>query len=110
MAPFFALTWRELVALVREKGYALALHGTLDRDLDLVACPWTDAAVPAAELAQAVVERIGWWKVSSDGLGLVQEREPHMGGPVAKPHGRQVWTILYGSTWIDLSVMPRGAA
>lgn len=110
MAPFFALTYQALTDVCRERGYALALHGTMDRDLDLVAVPWTEAAISAAELARAVGEHIGWWKIGPNGHSLQQTAELMMNGPVPKPHGRLVWTILYGSTWIDLSVVPRGQA
>lgn len=107
MAPFLALTWVSLVERGRELGYSFALHGTLERDLDIVAIPWTEEAVPAEELARAVAEMIGWRKISDDGLAIQRTEELLMHGPGIKPHGRLTWTILYGSTWIDLSVMPR---
>jgi hypothetical protein len=32
--------------VARSKGYVLAVHGTLIRDIDLVACPWIENAAP----------------------------------------------------------------
>jgi hypothetical protein len=40
--------------VARSKGYALAVHGSLARDIDLVAVPWVEEAASAAELAEAV--------------------------------------------------------
>ena len=37
-------------ALAKEVGYAIGVHGSLQSDLDLIAAPWTEEAVSAAEL------------------------------------------------------------
>lgn len=89
-----------LAEVAREHGYALAVHGTLARDLDLVAVPWIDAACEPGELAAALCDRIKY------------ATHPHAGpmGPASKPHGRQGWTISLGNgAFIDLSVMPKRA-
>lgn len=52
MAVFFKLSSK-----ARELGYALAVHGSVTRDCDLIAVPWTDAAVNAFELAHALILR-----------------------------------------------------
>lgn len=98
----------KLVRAAKAKGYALAVHGSLVRDLDLVAIPWTDEAAPALEVAQAIIEASG---------GFVREPEtkpahpngwPGARDPTQKPHGRLAWSIhLGGGPYIDLSVMPR---
>lgn len=41
-------------ALAREVGYAIGVHGTLERDLDLIAVPWVEDAVGN----QALMEHI----------------------------------------------------
>lgn len=38
-------------ALAREVGYAIGVHGTMERDLDLIAVAWAEEAVAPAELA-----------------------------------------------------------
>lgn len=118
----------------RELGYALAVHGTLRRDIDLIACPWTVEAVPERELAEAlfaVAEEVNgtayWsWHLCDRPVGksgpfdlekyLDKEaadanfaREFTLaGGPGVKPHGRLGWVInLGGGPYIDLAVMPR---
>lgn len=80
------------------RGYALTEHGSKRRDIDLVACPWTTAAVSPQELLAALSACI----LHRNGLALV------MDGPEMKPHGRLAWSIhLGGGPYIDLSVMPR---
>lgn len=98
----------KLVRAARAKGYALAVHGSLTRDLDLVAIPWTEEAAPALEVAQALIDASG---------GFIRERTEGPGHPAGwpgtrdpsqKPHGRLAWSIhLGGGPYIDLSVMPR---
>jgi len=54
-APAYVVgIYPQLARTARSKGYALALHGSLQRDLDLVAIPWTKSAIPAQQLIQAL--------------------------------------------------------
>ena len=93
-------------AVAKNFGYAVAAHGSLVRDIDLIAVPWTDKAVDAetlasgiANVAKAFNER-GWVKVSGPDDPAWKDK--------IKPHGRLCWSIhLEGGTYIDLSVMPR---
>lgn len=91
----------------RRLGYALAVHGSLARDIDLVAIPWTGEAVSARALAETLgrtIERI-------NGVAYRKENEDTeyflRGTPGAKPHGRLGWVWHLGGTYIDLAVMPR---
>jgi hypothetical protein len=94
----------------RELGYAIGVHGSLKRDIDLIACPWTSEATDArtlAEALQAVVAEINgnahlsWYPGRGQEFTLA-------GGPGMKPHGRLGWVINLGDgPYIDLSVMPR---
>jgi hypothetical protein len=96
-----------LIAPVRERartlGYAIAVHGSIARDIDLIAVPWTDWAVPAAELAMAVQD------AARDAIGIAfiaPHEEPEL--PRCRPHGRLCWSFhLGGGPYIDLSVLPR---
>lgn len=86
-----------LKRLLDEHGYAMGVHGTMIRDLDVIACPWKEVVSSPAVLAQAVMDRFGGyiadWNVATT--------------PRVKPHGRLAWPIhLCGSYYIDLSVMP----
>lgn len=95
--PFGALAFLPgVVKVAREHGYALTVHGSLARDFDFVAIPWTEDACPAEELAEAIRARVG---------GIPDGKEPE---PVHKPHGRLAWKFhLGGGPYIDLSVTPR---
>lgn len=84
-------------------GYALAVHGSLARDLDLVAIPWTEAAVDAetliAALADTTREATGWGHIS--GRNSPHER-------TKKPHGRVAVTVLASAeVELDISITPR---
>jgi hypothetical protein len=84
--------------VARGLGYALLLHGSMSRDLDLVAIPWTGEAASAEELVEAIRFKFQCW------IGGVEIK----GGMREKPHGRRAWSLhLGGHAFIDLSVMPR---
>lgn len=89
----------------RSLGYALAVHGSLSRDIDIIACPWTDEAVPMQEFVASMIETI---REHNGGIGYCLERNDELQllrGHV-KPHGRRAWSIQLGGTYIDLSVFP----
>lgn len=99
-----ALITREHAAMAaanaaRGQGYAVAVHGSQIRDLDLIAVPWRETAIDAYLIAQIIAAAIP---------GVLQ------GEPEKKPYGRIGFTIYprwaYGfDRWyVDLSVMPRG--
>lgn len=93
----------KLTRVAREKGYTLAVHGSLRRDLDLIAVPWTDEAVSAQDLVAAILE-------ASGGFLTAKPKYSHPGvqDPEQKPHNRLAWSIhLGGGPYIDLSVTPR---
>jgi hypothetical protein len=100
VAKAYAKTITPLRERARELGYALTVHGSIKRDIDLVAIPWIDEAAPPQELADALREKteeiIGFAIYGHDG--------PF---PRLKPHGRMCWTIHFNGTYIDLSVIPR---
>lgn len=101
-----------LTELARSLGYALATHGSLLRDVDLVAIPWVPEAVPAPELARAFREWLeARFKFAQFGTNGHFPREYFENGcPGSKPHGRLGWAIHIGGVWVDLSVMPREEA
>lgn len=85
----------------RSLGYAIGLHGSLKRDFDLMAVPWTDDAVDSDDVAEAIMKVTGCvrWRVHC-----------HQGN--AKPHGRKVYCFDWSEEnienrgYIDLSVIP----
>lgn len=96
-APCYAVTWVRLAELARTMGYALTLHGSMSRDLDLVAVPWTQEAVDAETLVAAIKKATGTFTIPED--------EPL---PKLLPHGRKAWPLHEGGgPYLDISVMPR---
>lgn len=82
--------------LAWEEGYAIGLHGSFTRDLDLVAVPWVEKPCEPFHLVRRIV--------AATGLKLRSET------PGAKPQGRLVWTLLFPSfgdpRFVDFSVIP----
>jgi hypothetical protein len=103
LPAWYAVLYVRLVDRARRLGYALAPHGSMKRDLDLIAIPWTESAVSAQELVKTFAEICN---------GYLAQSKPRQGEkyrvPTIKPHGRRAYSIhLGGGPYIDLSVMPR---
>lgn len=87
-----------LVQVGVDCGYAVAVHGSLRRDLDIIAAPWVKWAVPPKELVGLLAKACGG-KVSDE--------------PAKHPHGRLSFQIHLGELvqgpynsdpYIDISV------
>lgn len=91
-------------------GYALAVHGSMQRDLDLIAAPWVHNAMAPETLVMKLEEAMrghshvrAYWKYRVEN----------------KPHGRKGYAIVFANlsdnfenpnhrhAYMDLSVMPR---
>lgn len=106
VACVYAAVLPALRERARELGYALGLHGSMVRDMDLIAVPWVDEAVSPDELAEALQATLGGWVGPESGKvftwAALQKSE--------KPHGRVAYTLRWGGDellFVDLSVMPR---
>lgn len=94
----------------REVGYAIAVHGSLARDLDIVAIPWTDEAESAERLVLHLTAAVdGRLRNGARKLEDGTWEPAPASAPATKPHGRLAWSIHLGSDglYIDVSVMPR---
>lgn len=86
--------------IAREHGYAIAVHGSLIRDIDLIAVPWSKNAHSALTLRYAIRKL----------YYILDYRDQSDGG---KPHGRKAWLFHISHRaqgcpqHVDLSVMPR---
>lgn len=79
--------------LAKEVGYAIAVHGSLERDLDIVAIPWVETAVGNYDLLQHLAKGL-------DARIVETERKPL--GRIAATLQLNGWYKL-----IDLSICPR---
>jgi hypothetical protein len=94
-APVYAAAlYPQLTEIARKHGYAMAVHGSLARDFDVICIPWVpDPSEPRAVItdivSQFVAKEIG-------------------GPPTMKEHGRMAYTLSigFGECAIDLSFMP----
>ena len=87
--PDMRLVWK----LAGEVGYSIGIHGSLLRDMDLIAVPWIVDAVKDKELVAHLCKGLN--------AKIVGKHE-------SKPHNR-IAVILQIDGWykpIDLSIMP----
>lgn len=108
-----------LCHVARENGYALAVHGSVTTDFDLVAIPWVNDCADGETLKDKLMAHIlacGYDDLlRRDGLPeemvrqIIARKEPGTENEgTVKPHGRLAWNLyLYGGSKVDLSVMPR---
>lgn len=100
----FAYLYDALVATAQDNGYALALHGSMNRDLDLIAVAWTNNACDLKTFMQAIDETMSKYQLApfrGKKTDLNQKGKK-------KPHGRVAYSIhLGGEPYVDISIMPR---
>lgn len=96
-APVYAALYQEWAELFRGHGYALAIHGSLRRDFDLIAVPWIEQPSAPADVMRELTEVFA--------VRLIGE-------PSAKLHGREAWTVSigHGTCAADISFTPMAGA
>lgn len=102
-APAYAIVYPHLLKVARAHGYVLAIHGSMGRDLDLVAVPWEDEVSAPDVLAGAIATTVSGYYIGD------WHPEPRHRSPEQKPHGRLSYAIHWdtgGDDYIDLSIMP----
>lgn len=106
-APTFAWMVPHLTEVARKYGYAIGLHGSMGRDLDLIAVPWVREASPAEVLVEAIRDAVGG-SIRNDPQTEDNKYALDTKNPGEKPHGRRAWSIYFSGHrfYIDLSVMP----
>lgn len=92
-APVYAALYSEFAELARKHGYALAIHGSLQRDFDVIAVPWVELPSEPRVVIDAIKKEFAVETVA---------------GPTLKLHGRICWSIVigFGETQLDFSFMP----
>jgi hypothetical protein len=98
IAPWYVMAYTKLERIAWRHGYALALHGSMSRDLDVIAVPWTDDADKPEKLVKAFRRFI------------IEKAKVHYGvpQPIQKPHGRNAYVFHIGHEghYLDVSIMP----
>jgi len=87
---YAAAMYPELCEIFRKNGYALAVHGSLARDFDLIAVPWADEV---SSIDKVLKDMTDYFAVQV------------VGKPQDKNYGRIAYTIScgFGNCSIDLS-------
>lgn len=104
--------------LAREHGYALAVHGSMTTDFDLIAVPWVDKASDPDVLIEAMRALVGGTVNSHNPLrcrGCIENNLAvckHVDtNPSTRSHGRLAYAIHLGpgdsGPYLDVSVTPR---
>lgn len=97
LAPMYASLYAGLCDIARGHGYALAIHGSVQADLDLVAIPWIEKPTSPKELVKHFLKHL----TACLGEGF------DTNNPEMKPHGRLAYNLyLYHGSKVDLSIMP----
>lgn len=93
-SPVYCAVYPELAEIARAHGYALAVHGSMASDFDLVAIPWTNEATAPDRVLDAITGQFAF----------------ELGECVTREHGRLACSLLGRHGWIghlDISFMPR---
>jgi hypothetical protein len=92
-APIYCALYPELAEIARNHGYALAVHGSMARDFDLIAIPWADQCSHPDNVIDDITSRFAIKKTT----------------PMTNhKHGRMCYTlsVSFGKCFLDLSFMP----
>lgn len=94
---YAAALYPELARIFVDNGYALAVHGSMARDFDLVAIPWTENVSEPEILISLITTKFA--------ITLVHDEHGRFEN---KNHGRIAYTLSigHGECAIDLSFMP----
>lgn len=106
-AAAYVALYPMLQQIAKRHGYALAVHGSLHRDFDLIAVPWVEEASKPFTLIKAFKEATRTVFTHEDFDHIEPERNV-----TKKPHGRLAYSLhvtnsgMYGG-YLDISVMPK---
>lgn len=93
-APFYAAgMYPELAKMFQEHGYALAVHGSMARDFDLIAVPWVSRPKSHKTVIKAIEKR---WAIE---FPITSKK---------MKHGRIAYnvSVSFGTCYLDISFFP----
>ena len=95
-AVFYTVLWPHFRQTALDCGWALALHGSMASDMDMMAMPWVEDAKPIDELIQKL----------SDCIDGTIWKDNHFKPYYGKPHNRVVYSLsIFCDFYIDLSII-----
>ncbi len=91
---FYACMWEDIRQCAMNCGWAVALHGSLSSDMDIMAMPWVDKAVPFEVLVAKISQLFDGNQIAENYYITYDE----------KPHNRVVATIpIFADFYLDIS-------
>lgn len=115
----YAYYFYDLKELALKYGYNLVLHGSLSRDMDLIAIPWQETIGPHDEMIEEMVTLIGGDLMFANGVPRMFAKDKDWPKFNVTHHGRMQYVInlnreskMVNNVWtdpqyyIDISVIP----
>jgi hypothetical protein len=108
-AAAYCALYPMLQQIAKDHGYALAVHGSVHRDFDLIAVPWVETCADPKQLIssfKAATKMV----VHSDQIEDEEKAWPDL-SVSEKPHGRQAYSLhvtnhgMYAG-YLDISIIP----
>ncbi len=88
----YAFRLADIQRIAGNLGYAIAVHGSMQRDFDVIAVPWINDCASPEDLVGDLCAGLPVQMLDGD--------------PVRKPHGRLSFTLLmHGELFVDLAVI-----
>lgn len=92
-APVYCSLYPSLAELCRQHGYTLAIHGSLQRDFDIICIPWINNVSKPHDVVNEICKAYAINNLFNE--------------PVVKENGRLVYTLTYlDNCFFDLSFIP----
>ena len=93
---FYACVWDDIRNCAMNCGWAVALHGSLSSDMDVMAMPWVETAVTFKEMVDKVSKLFKDNDMARQYIITYNE----------KPHNRVVATIpIFADFYLDISTI-----
>ncbi|WP_316389508.1 hypothetical protein [Enterobacter cloacae] len=86
LAPVYCALYPALAEIARKHGYAMAIHGTMARDFDLICIPWVETPSKPEEVVAEITATYATTDITNPGY---------------KHHGRLAYSVCFGfGEWI----------
>lgn len=107
VTPAYVALYPLLCQVARKHGYCLAIHGSVGRDMDLLAAPWIEEAGDPLDMIKEMKQVTASVTHGPDLDHLFPDCHP-----TEKPHGRRAYSLHLtergcDGPYLDVSVMPR---
>lgn len=85
-------------SLARLHGWAIGAHGSMARDIDLIAVPWTDEASPMHVLLAAICTRLELVTLNGDDVHNITPRTRYRWSTLLKTKASEISKVEHGPT------------